>query len=55
MTGLVTFLAPLLLGQTPVVPTTEVSLLFAGDAMQHQAQIASARTGDDYDYTACFE
>lgn len=55
MTGLVTFLAPLLLGQTPVVPTTEVSLLFAGDAMQHQAQIASARTGDSYDYTDCFE
>ena len=55
MTGLVTFLAPLLLGQTPVVPATEVSLLFAGDAMQHQAQIASARTSEGYDYSGCFE
>ncbi len=55
MTGLLTFLAPLLLGQTPVVPATEVSLLFAGDAMQHQAQIASARTSEGYDYSGCFE
>ncbi|HIZ25503.1 CapA family protein [Barnesiella sp. An55] len=55
MIGLVTFLAPLLLGQTPVAPATEVSLLFAGDAMQHQAQIASARNGEGYDYTDCFE
>ncbi|MCR8912365.1 CapA family protein [Barnesiella sp. ET7] len=55
MTGLVTFLAPLLLGQTPVVPATAVSLLFAGDAMQHQAQITSARTGEGYDYSGCFE
>ena len=55
MIGLVTFLAPLLLGQTPVLPATEVSLLFAGDAMQHQAQIASARTTDGYDYSGCFE
>ena len=55
MIGLVTFLAPLLLGQTPVLPATEVSLLFAGDAMQHQAQITSARTAEGYDYTGCFE
>lgn len=55
MIGLVTFLAPLLLGQTPVVPATEVSLLFAGDAMQHQGQITSARTDEGYDYSGCFK
>ena len=41
MIGLISFLAPLILGQAPAVPATEVSLLFAGDAMQHKAQIQS--------------
>lgn len=43
MIGLISFLAPLILGQAPVVPATEVSLLFAGDALQHKAQIQSAK------------
>lgn len=35
--------------------TDRITLLFAGDLMQHQAQINAARTLDDsYDYTACF-
>ena len=55
MWGLFLFLAPLLLGQAPAVPPAEVSLLFAGDAMQHKAQIDAARAGDGYDYSACFE
>lgn len=34
----------------------EAELLFAGDAMQHQAQIDAARCGDgSYDYTDCFK
>lgn len=33
----------------------EATLLFAGDAMMHQAQIEAARTsGGGYDYTECF-
>ena len=47
-------LAPLILGQAPAVPATEVSLLFAGDAMQHKAQIQSAKQGEAYDYSPCF-
>ena len=54
MIGLISFLAPLILGQAPVVPATEVSLLFAGDAMQHKAQIQSAKQGETYDYSPCF-
>ena len=54
MIGLISFLAPLILGQAPVVPATEVSLLFAGDAMQHKAQIQSAKQGEAYDYSPCF-
>ena len=34
----------------------EVKILFAGDAMQHSAQIEAAKTPDGkYDYTECFE
>lgn len=34
----------------------EVNILFAGDAMQHSAQIEAAKTPDGkYDYTECFE
>ena len=54
MIGLISFLAPLILGQAPVVPATEISLLFAGDAMQHKAQIQSAKQGEAYDYSPCF-
>lgn len=32
-----------------------ISLLFAGDAMQHSAQIQNARTSWGYDYEPCFE
>ncbi len=32
----------------------QVSLLFVGDLMQHQAQIDAARTAEGYDYTDCF-
>ncbi|KAA6324056.1 Capsule biosynthesis protein CapA [termite gut metagenome] len=34
----------------------KITLLFAGDLMQHQGQINAARlTGGGYDYTACFK
>lgn len=33
----------------------KITLLFAGDLMQHQAQIDAARRGGGYDYTGCFE
>lgn len=40
----------------PEVVTTRLSLVFAGDLMQHMPQINAARTkGGDYDYTECFE
>jgi len=32
----------------------KVSFLFAGDAMQHQSQINTAKTRDGYDYSECF-
>lgn len=32
----------------------KVTLLFAGDAMQHQSQINTAKTKDGYDYSDCF-
>ena len=35
--------------------TARITLLFAGDLMQHITQINAARTaGDTYDYTDCF-
>ncbi len=37
-----------------LVGEEDVSLLFAGDAMQHDRQIAAARKGDSYDYSQCF-
>lgn len=33
----------------------KVSLLFAGDAMQHMPQVNAAKTKDGYDYTDCFK
>lgn len=35
-------------------PKQELTLLFAGDLMQHQAQIDAARTAEGYDYSDCF-
>ena len=32
----------------------QISLLFVGDLMQHQAQIDAARQGDGYNYNDCF-
>ena len=32
----------------------DVTLVFAGDAMQHERQLNAARRGDTYDYSACF-
>ena len=32
----------------------QISLLFVGDLMQHQAQIDAARQGDGYNYDDCF-
>lgn len=34
--------------------TRHISLVFAGDLMQHGPQIKSARVGNSYDYTECF-
>lgn len=38
-----------------IAPKQELTLLFAGDFMQHQAQIDAAKTSSGYDYTPCFE
>lgn len=35
--------------------TSRITLLFAGDLMQHQAQINAARTPAGYDYSDCFK
>jgi poly-gamma-glutamate synthesis protein (capsule biosynthesis protein) len=36
-------------------PSQEATLVFFGDAMQHQVQLdAARRTGNNYDYTDCF-
>lgn len=35
--------------------TKKITLLFAGDLMQHQAQIDAARIGNGYDYSDCFK
>ncbi len=55
MPGVSSFFAPFLLGATTLAPSTEVSLLFAGDAMQHSAQIEAAKEGNRYNYAPCFE
>lgn len=36
------------------VPSQQITLLFAGDLMQHQAQIDAARTTSGYNYSECF-
>ena len=37
------------------IPAQKITLLFAGDLMQHQAQIDAARTAIGYDYTDYFK
>ncbi len=55
MPGISSLFAPLLLGASAFAPSTEVSLLFVGDAMQHSTQIEAAKEGNRYNYTPCFE
>ena len=38
-----------------IQPKSSITLLFAGDLMQHQAQIDAARVGNSYDYKECFK
>lgn len=38
-----------------VAAQDHITLLFAGDLMQHQAQIDAARTAKGYDYSSCFK
>lgn len=42
-------------GFMAVASPQPATIIFAGDAMQHQKQIDAARSGSDYDYTQCFE
>jgi poly-gamma-glutamate synthesis protein (capsule biosynthesis protein) len=35
-------------------PKAEATLVFCGDAMQHQSQLDAARVGNVYDYSKCF-
>ena len=45
-----------LITPTDTLSSQRITLLFAGDLMQHQAQIDAARQADgSYNYTACFE
>ena len=37
------------------ISSARITLLFAGDLMQHQAQINAARTSTGYDYSDCFK
>ena len=39
---------------TPI-PKRTITLLFAGDLMQHQSQIDAAKTATGYDYSDCFK
>ena len=41
--------------QKDSIITSRLTLLFAGDLMQHQAQINAARTSTGYDYSDCFK
>lgn len=45
----------LLLLCLPLSAQDRITLLFAGDLMQHQAQIDAAKRGSGYDYTDCFK
>ena len=37
------------------IPKSTITLLFAGDLMQHQSQIDAAKTATGYDYSDCFK
>lgn len=55
MARLASILLPILLGTTPQYHPDEYHLIFAGDAMMHQAQLDASSIGDDqYDYSSCF-
>lgn len=41
--------------QRDSITTSRLTILFAGDLMQHQAQINAARTSTGYDYSDCFK
>lgn len=41
--------------QKDSITTSRLTLLFAGDLMQHQAQINAAHTSTGYDYSDCFK
>ena len=47
--------APACLILHAAIAQKEVTLLFAGDAMQHQSQLASARRNGGYDYSSYFK
>lgn len=54
MFSLIPFALALMMGY-PVSDSPEpVTILFAGDAMQHTAQIESAGKSERYDYRHCF-
>ena len=38
-----------------LAPNPTITLLFAGDLMQHQTQIDAAKTSAGYDYSDCFK
>lgn len=50
-----TFLACLLSILHFFTGSNDISIVFAGDAMQHDRQIAAAKNGKRYDYLQCFE
>lgn len=53
LANLLTFVLPLLPEVSEPRPTAD--LLFAGDAMMHEAQIAAAKTGGTYDFDGYFD
>ena len=57
MTGLAAHILPFFHTLLSLFATGEqATIVFAGDAMQHKAQIDGARRADgSYDYTGCFD
>lgn len=53
LANLLTYILPLLPQVEFQPPTAE--LLFAGDAMMHEAQIHAAKTSEGYDFSGCFD
>lgn len=54
MSPLLPFIVRLLSSLSMICGPEEVTLLFAGDAMQHQSQLDAAKTPSGYDYSECF-